>query len=262
MLWLYGLQFLVLESLGHCCSLFDNPLLGLMQFMNVWFMAFLFSGIAVPVANVIWPFRVLCYILPYRWAMAACNNVAFIFSPDYGGACPCVPATAPGLFGLAVSPSQYPSLSQECTAIFNQISAGPSSVPVAGMYLNEGSSLVFPYCNAERLDDSGYGFFCPDYPPAGCFGRTGAQVLNSISKSFDAIGPDVDWPAYGLFLIAISVVLKIVHSIGFIVQCRRSEEPVSPLGAATKRGRARVGATPIVTESAIVEHVELGLSAA
>jgi len=126
-------------------------------------------------------------------------------------------------------------------------------LPYAGLYAGGGASLLLPYCNAERPDGEGYGFFCAAYPPAGCFGRTGTQVLNSISKSFDAIGADTDWGDYALVLIAISVCLKLFHAACFLVQCRRAEEPRSHLGAATKGG----GAQPIVSEAAIVEHVGL-----
>jgi hypothetical protein len=46
---------------------FDHPLKGLMQFMQTWFASFLFMGVMVAEEDVIWPFRILCSIMPLKW---------------------------------------------------------------------------------------------------------------------------------------------------------------------------------------------------
>lgn len=38
--------------------LFDDPILGMMQFMNLWFGAFLFGGFLIPLRDMYWPFEV------------------------------------------------------------------------------------------------------------------------------------------------------------------------------------------------------------
>ena len=49
---------------------FENPLLGILMFMNlVW--GFFFSGLLIAGHDVIWPFRLFCYILPLKWGLRA-----------------------------------------------------------------------------------------------------------------------------------------------------------------------------------------------
>ena len=44
---MYGTQLWAFECLAQLFSMVANPILGLMLFMQVWFMAFLFTGVAV-----------------------------------------------------------------------------------------------------------------------------------------------------------------------------------------------------------------------
>lgn len=48
---------------------FENPLMGMMSFMNIWFSAFLFGGFLVPPEEVVWPLRVLTWVLPLKYAV-------------------------------------------------------------------------------------------------------------------------------------------------------------------------------------------------
>ena len=87
--WLvYFSMLMTTECTAQAFSLLANPLFGLMNYMQVWFMAFLFNGISIPVDSVKWPFRSLCYATPYRWGQAALCYIAFIDTPDYAGAEP------------------------------------------------------------------------------------------------------------------------------------------------------------------------------
>lgn len=38
--------------------IFDDPILGMMQFMNLWFGSFLFAGFLIPLRDLFWPFKV------------------------------------------------------------------------------------------------------------------------------------------------------------------------------------------------------------
>jgi len=60
----------------ECCAqffavAFADPLVGMLGFMNVWFANFLFSGMFIAAADVVWPFRLFCYILPLGHSMTA-----------------------------------------------------------------------------------------------------------------------------------------------------------------------------------------------
>ena len=75
------------------------------MFMNLWFGAFLFSGLLIAEHDVIWPFRLFCYILPLKWGLRA---MIFIEYNDvtFDGA-----TTAPCPANYSTDPVQKP----ECT---------------------------------------------------------------------------------------------------------------------------------------------------
>jgi hypothetical protein len=50
---------------------FRNPLLGLLQIINLWFASFLFAGFLVPEGDVPWPLRLFASISPLKWATKA-----------------------------------------------------------------------------------------------------------------------------------------------------------------------------------------------
>ncbi|KAK3284935.1 hypothetical protein CYMTET_7438 [Cymbomonas tetramitiformis] len=60
------------ECMAQAMSVsFDNPLLGAMGFMNMWFCSFLFAGIMVPEKDVPWPFKAMIYLFPFRYSLAS-----------------------------------------------------------------------------------------------------------------------------------------------------------------------------------------------
>eukprot|EP00605_Chrysophyceae_sp_TOSAG23-4_P001823 GSChrysophyteH1.ASY1.ANO1.2013.1 assembled CDS len=58
---MYALMLFAFECIARC----------MLGYMNVWFISFLFSGIMVPEDQIIWPFRVLVWLLPLNWGMSA-----------------------------------------------------------------------------------------------------------------------------------------------------------------------------------------------
>jgi ABC-type multidrug transport system ATPase subunit len=94
MLFVFAWQLWAFECFAQFFALIPNPLLGVMQFMNLWFVAFLFNGIAIPVHDVIWPFRIFTWVLPYRWAQPAVTGLFFTYSSGFSGAEPCTPGAA------------------------------------------------------------------------------------------------------------------------------------------------------------------------
>ena len=66
----YALCLWAFESVAQLFAVTTaSPLLGMLNFVNVWFASFLFSGIMVPEDDVIWPFRIFCSILPLKWSL-------------------------------------------------------------------------------------------------------------------------------------------------------------------------------------------------
>ena len=49
----------------------------MLNYMQYWFAAFLFSGVMVNLEEIIWPLRILTYTAPYRWAIPAIQVIEF-----------------------------------------------------------------------------------------------------------------------------------------------------------------------------------------
>ena len=68
MILLYAATLWSFESMAQLFAVqFPNPLLGMLQYMNLWFASFLFCGIMVPEADVPWPMKLFNYILPLKY---------------------------------------------------------------------------------------------------------------------------------------------------------------------------------------------------
>jgi hypothetical protein len=51
-----------------CLSVWvDDPILGMLQFMNFWFGSFLFAGFLIPLRDMFWPFELFYYIMPFSY---------------------------------------------------------------------------------------------------------------------------------------------------------------------------------------------------
>lgn len=67
---MYACILFAFESIARTCSVvFDNPLLGMLNFIQYWFAAFLFAGFLIPEEDVVWPFRAFFWILPLKWSV-------------------------------------------------------------------------------------------------------------------------------------------------------------------------------------------------
>ena len=86
---MYALMLFAFECIARCMSVtFAVPLIGMLCYLNVWFTSFLFSGIMVPEDQIIYPFRVLVWLLPLNWGM---STIAWLDINDstYSGAYIC-----------------------------------------------------------------------------------------------------------------------------------------------------------------------------
>lgn len=88
---IYACAIYCYEAFAQVFSvLFTDPLMGMLNFMQMWFASFLFSGIVVPIQDVVWPFRACAYILPLKYALKAIVYQEFI-DQDWQGANLCTP---------------------------------------------------------------------------------------------------------------------------------------------------------------------------
>jgi hypothetical protein len=85
----YTCGYISYECVARALSVaFDNALLGMLSYLNIWFTSFLFAGLVIPEESVIWPFRVFFTILPLKWGI---QTVAYLDIVDatYSGAYYC-----------------------------------------------------------------------------------------------------------------------------------------------------------------------------
>jgi hypothetical protein len=68
-------------------------MLGMVDFLQFWFMSFLFMGLMLPEKDVIWPFRILCTIMPLKWGYRTLLWTEWgpDDSPEYEGTAECTP---------------------------------------------------------------------------------------------------------------------------------------------------------------------------
>jgi len=194
LLFVYTCKLWAIERMAMtCCIGVPDVLLGLLQFMNLWFSCFIFNGIAVPRGDVIWPFRLFTYVLPYMWSQSAITHLAIVNTDNWEGAHRCDAAT-----GFAID--------------------GPNA--------NVTNSTV-AFCNSN-VDEDGNGFYCPDIQAQACFGRTGKQVLTSLSGIFDAVTAGDIWFDYAMLTIAIGLVLVLQYTGGVTALSSLSAVPNPP----------------------------------
>jgi hypothetical protein len=183
--------------MAQAFSVENNVLLGMVNFMNNWFNAFAFAGVWLPVESVIWPFRVFCYILPYRWAMPAFGygTQAYVDQIENAYAC-----------------------SRDGTVV-----DGPGTSPVL--------------CNMAWPDDNGNGFYCDDTIPAGgCLGRTGKQSLEMLQLTFATLTAENLWFKMTMLNVFMAVFWKIVHIARLSTYCNTVDVPKNPKQTSTKTG--------------------------
>lgn len=93
-LLLYALTMYSYESMAQVFAVvFSNPLLGMLQYVNIWFASFLFNGLFLPIKSIPWPFRIFSFILPFRYNVRSMAYQEYVKGPNWGGAILCDPLT-------------------------------------------------------------------------------------------------------------------------------------------------------------------------
>jgi len=196
MLLVYATMLWGFESLAQLESVrFDTPVLGMLEYLNVWFLAFLFAGVVIDPSQVVWPFRTLAYILPFRWGFAGIAYTEYA-GTSWSGAVSC-----------------------------------PANLSYGESY--EAGCPGAPYSSTlcMGVQDSGGLFCCPGVPNSAarlCQGATGAQILDTLNilhkvvENEDQRGMDI-----GL-IIAITAVFKLLFTVLLWRNCNphtRIKEP-------------------------------------
>jgi hypothetical protein len=90
MIILYACVMFVFESVAECLSVWvEDPIMGMLNFMNFWFGSFLFGGYLIPQRDLYWPFEVFYYVMPFHYFVR--SFVYQYFAPATFEAC--VPGT-------------------------------------------------------------------------------------------------------------------------------------------------------------------------
>ena len=82
-------HLLCFEQFAQLLSLYRIPLVGMLLYLLMWFIFFLFCGLQFDPVNVIWPIRAVDYFSPSRLALPTLTHCLFIGEPDYSGAVLC-----------------------------------------------------------------------------------------------------------------------------------------------------------------------------
>ena len=188
-LLIHTAMFWAFEGMAQAQALEVSPLLGLMNFLSLFFMAFLFCGMFVRPEDVIWPFRIACYAMPLQWTMKAFVHAVFIDTPHYSGAEPC----AAGTF-----------------------------VPVQ---MGDGSTK-YAYCLSYDGRD---GYYCPDDPDGFlCFGYKGADIIDSLGVRFEIFDSGTNYLVCLGAVLGFGAFFRLAYLGRLIGQCQAARLPKAP----------------------------------
>ncbi|CAB9519406.1 Putative white-brown complex homolog protein 30 [Seminavis robusta] len=80
MIFLYAAMIFVFESVAECLAVWvDDPILGMLVFMNFWFAAFLFGGFVIPFDDLYIPWTWGYHVMPYSYYVRSAMYEAFVY---------------------------------------------------------------------------------------------------------------------------------------------------------------------------------------
>ena len=132
------------------------------------------AGFILAAEDIIWPFRIFTYVLPLRWTVRASAYFLFINTPEYAG----------GRFP--------PEIRRR--ALRRRRAARAGTADCAPAIASNSTDVDLAFCSYRD-------FYCPDNPPQQCWGRTGAQILDSLGAVYDVYS-SADATAACLLIIA------------------------------------------------------------
>jgi len=132
------------ECIAQAMAILTNPLVGLLAFLDVWFIAFLFNGLLIQADDVIWPFKLCFYVLPYRHFITSILYNEFVDGPTFSGVLPCN-ASAGGLcairgFYCPADPTGLSCYGREGVTVLNSLKVNYRSISTTDTF--EESMLI------------------------------------------------------------------------------------------------------------------------
>jgi len=129
------------ECIAQFFSLTSNPLVGMLKYLNVWFISALFSGLVFRGSDVIWPIRLLYYCLPMKWFFSATAYSILAESPPYEGTVPCEPRPDRGIciagFKCPADPFGLACFGQNGTQILDSLGSNYDAVSSENTVLSD-----------------------------------------------------------------------------------------------------------------------------
>lgn len=78
---LFAALMFVFESLAECIAVWvDDPIMGMLYMLNVWFSSFLFGGFLISENDIYWPFKLFYYIMPFSYYTRSTIYQVFTYS--------------------------------------------------------------------------------------------------------------------------------------------------------------------------------------
>lgn len=79
--FLFAALYFVFESMAEVLSIFiDDPILGMLCFMNFWFASFLFGGFVIPYDDLYFPWTLFYHIMPFSYFVRSAIYLAFAYA--------------------------------------------------------------------------------------------------------------------------------------------------------------------------------------
>ena len=79
--FLFAALYFVFESVAEVLSIFiDDPILGMLCFMNFWFASFLFGGFVIPYDDLYIPWTLFYHIMPFSYFVRSAIYLSFAYA--------------------------------------------------------------------------------------------------------------------------------------------------------------------------------------
>lgn len=78
---LFAAMMFVFESVAEVLSIFfDDPIMGMLVFMNFWFASFLFGGFVIPYDDLYFPWTMFYHIMPFSYYVRSAVYISFAYA--------------------------------------------------------------------------------------------------------------------------------------------------------------------------------------
>ena len=79
--FLLSALFFVFESVAECLAVWvDDPIMGMLFYMNFWFASFLFGGFVIPLDDLYYPWTIFYHTMPFSYYVRSAVYEAFAYA--------------------------------------------------------------------------------------------------------------------------------------------------------------------------------------